>query len=139
MYISGVGFVPTVWYVMFFILFRKSGHSLDNFIGGVMVNVLASSPGRANPKNKIGLGLWCLKPLSTIFNYILVTSFIGGGNRSIPGENHQPVRINKRTTIQLKAKINYCYFIYIFSVYNLFHVIFCIIFCNISLSINFVI
>jgi len=31
----------------------------------------------------IGLGLWCLMPLLTIFGYVVVVSFIGGGNRSI--------------------------------------------------------
>jgi hypothetical protein len=28
------------------------------------------------------LGLWCLMPLSIIFHFIMVVSFIGGGNRS---------------------------------------------------------
>ena len=31
-----------------------------------------------------GLGLWCLKPLSTIFHYIVAVSFIGVGNRRKP-------------------------------------------------------
>jgi hypothetical protein len=31
----------------------------------------------------LGLGLWCLMPLSTIFQYIVSTSFIGGGYMSI--------------------------------------------------------
>jgi hypothetical protein len=31
------------------------------------------------------VGLWCLTPLSTInFSYIVVVSFIGGGNRRKP-------------------------------------------------------
>jgi len=34
---------------------------------------------------KIGGGeVWCLMPLSTIFQLIVEVSFIGGGNRSIP-------------------------------------------------------
>ena len=37
----------------------------------------------------IRLGLWCLMPLSTIFQlqmYIVVVSFIGGGNQSTQGK-----------------------------------------------------
>ena len=30
----------------------------------------------------LGMGLWCLTPLSTIFSYIVAVSFIGGGNRN---------------------------------------------------------
>jgi len=32
----------------------------------------------------IGLGLWCLTPFSTIFQYIVAVSFIGGETR-VPG------------------------------------------------------
>ena len=31
----------------------------------------------------LSLFLWCLRPLSTIFSYIVAVSFIGGGNRSV--------------------------------------------------------
>jgi uncharacterized membrane protein len=36
------------------------------------------------PSNEktLGLGLWCLMPISIIFHFIMVVSFIGGGNRS---------------------------------------------------------
>jgi hypothetical protein len=30
-----------------------------------------------------GVGLWCLTPLSQYLGYIVVVSFIGGGNRNI--------------------------------------------------------
>ena len=43
LYRLDIGIVPTVLYVMCFIIFRKSNHSLENLIGGVMVSVLASS------------------------------------------------------------------------------------------------
>ena len=33
----------------------------------------------------IGLGVWCLMPLSTIFQYIVAVSFIGG-KTGVPGE-----------------------------------------------------
>jgi hypothetical protein len=33
-------------------------------------------------QKNVRLGLWCLMPLSTIFSYIVVVSFTGGGNRS---------------------------------------------------------
>jgi len=32
----------------------------------------------------VGLGLWGITPLSTIFCYIVEASFIGGGNQSTP-------------------------------------------------------
>ena len=44
------------------------------------------------------LFLWCLRPLSTIFSYIVAVSFIGGGNRSV-GENHCPVSSHWQTLL----------------------------------------
>jgi hypothetical protein len=38
-------------------------------------------------KSGVGLGLWCLMPLSKYFSYIVAVSFIGGGNQ----RKHQPV------------------------------------------------
>jgi hypothetical protein len=32
---------------------------------------------------RLGVGLWCLMPLSTIFSYIVAVSIIGGGNQLI--------------------------------------------------------
>ena len=53
------------------------------------INVRCGDLNNTNGYN-LGLCLWCLTPLSTIFSYILVVSFIGGGN-GVPGENHRPV------------------------------------------------
>jgi hypothetical protein len=39
-----------------------------------------------------GEGLWCLTSFSTIFSYIVVVSFIGGGNR------RKPLTFNKSLT-----------------------------------------
>jgi hypothetical protein len=36
-------------------------------------------------ENMFGLGLWCLMPLSTIFQSVLLVEEIG-----IPGENYRP-------------------------------------------------
>ena len=37
----------------------------------------------------LGMGLWCLTPLSTIFSYIVAVSVIGGGNRNTRGKLSQ--------------------------------------------------
>jgi len=39
----------------------------------------------------IGLGLWRLTPHSTIFQYIVAVSFIGGEDRVVPGEACQEI------------------------------------------------
>jgi uncharacterized membrane protein (DUF485 family) len=41
-----------------------------------------SSSHEITKRNDIGLGLWCLMPLSKYFSYIMVVSFIAGGNQS---------------------------------------------------------
>ena len=40
--------------------------------------------------NNLWLGLWCLTSLQQYFSYIMVVSFIGGGNQSTQIENHRP-------------------------------------------------
>ena len=45
-------------------------------------------------------GLWCLTPLSTYFSYIVVVSFIGGGNRST--WRQPPIYIYKNMCYRLK-------------------------------------
>jgi hypothetical protein len=51
--------------------------------------------GYYHPAIGLGLGSWCLMPLSTIFQFIMVVSFIGGGNRSTP---KKPLTFRKSLT-----------------------------------------
>jgi len=39
----------------------------------------------------IGLGLWCLTPLSTIFKLYRGDQFLLVEGTGVPGENHRPV------------------------------------------------
>ena len=45
--------------------------------------------GSISIKDKLGLGLWCLTSLSTIFQYMVAVIFIGKGNRNTR-LNHRP-------------------------------------------------
>ena len=48
----------------------------------------------------LGLGLWCLTPLSSFqqyFRHILAVNFIGGGNRSTRQKNHWPATSHWQT------------------------------------------
>jgi len=93
-------FVFLAWHVIHEVLpcSHKTENTQSNKKGKNIEANANTKPKELMIAKELGLGLWCLTPLSTIFQlYIVMVSFTGGRTTGVPWENHRPAVSHRHT------------------------------------------